>query len=112
MNSAAFISNQSSALKVVKGVTAALAKTISSTTIVGSTDAALAIADATEVVLVQVKDAAVWLTLHGDTPSATTAVELAAGTLLEMSASEWKNAQWKRATGTDSKLVAQQLRSS
>jgi hypothetical protein len=89
MHASSFVSNNSSALKVVQGVTAALTKVISSTAIIGSTDAALALNAATEVVLVQVKDAAVWLNLHTQTPDADNALELAAGTILELSASEW-----------------------
>src|SRR6185295_18644714 len=101
-----FVTNQRSAYKPVPGA-ASLNKAISSTTIVGSTDSALALDEKTEVLLVQVNSNDVWLNLHGETPSATTSLVLVSGTILEMSRSQWLAAKWKRVSA-DATIVAQQ----
>lgn len=109
MNTNMFVTNQRSSYKVVQNGALALNKTISTTTIVGSSDAALALNADTEVVLVQVNTADVYVSFHGETPGATTSIIITAGSLVEMSRSQWTSAKWKRVSA-DATIVGIQLR--
>lgn len=104
-----YVTNQRSSLKVINGALA-LSKTVSTVAIIGLTDAALNAHPDTEVFLVQVNSADVWVSMHGEAPSATTAINLVVGTILEMSKSQWLAAKWLRSGATDSQIVALQLR--
>lgn len=108
-----FVTNEQSALKPTAGASA-LNKTIADTAIVVLTDSALSatsgntVAD-TGVVQVQVKTQPVWVNFHGQTPSATTAVEYAAGTILWLSRSAWLASRWLRSTSESATIVVQQF---
>lgn len=111
MHSAIFVTNQRSSYRVVQGA-AALNQTISSSTIAAALDANLKNIHAdTEVMLVQVKNNDVMFSLHGEDPSSTTAIVLVAGTIAEMSRSQWLASKWLRVSA-DVVLVALQLRGS
>lgn len=108
-----FVTNDTSALKPVAGALA-LAKTIGSAEIIVLTDTALSAASGntvsgTQVVQVQVKTQPVWINFHGQTPSATTGIEIVAGTILYLSRSAWLNSRWLRSSGSDGAIVVQQF---
>lgn len=109
-----FVTNDPSALKPTVGAVA-LAKTIGATPIVVASDSALSAASGstlanTEVVRVQVKTQPVWVNYHGvATPSATNAIELVAGTIIDLSRSTWLNSTWLRSSGSDGAIVVMQL---
>ena len=112
----AFVTNDVSALKPAAGA-AALAKTISSTPIVVLTDLALSAPSGSTVegaivFQVQVKTQAVWVNFHGQTPSATTGIDIAVGTILYLSRSAWLNSRWLRSGGSDGAIVVQQFSTS
>jgi hypothetical protein len=108
-----FVTNDINALKPTAGATS-LNKTIADTAIVVLTDTDLsAAADKTKagtiVVEVQVKTQPVWVNFHGETPSATTGIEIVAGTILYLSRSAWLNSRWLRSTANSATIVVQQF---
>jgi hypothetical protein len=108
-----FVTNDTNAIKPTAGATS-LNKTIADTPIVVLTDSDLsAAADKTKagtlIVQVQVKTQPVWVNFHGETPSATTGIELAVGTILYLSRSAWLNSRWLRSTGSSGAIVVQQF---
>lgn len=111
MHAATFVTNQRSSYKVVQDAVA-LSKTISTAIIVAKTDGGLAaLHDDTEVLLIQIKGNDVLFSLHGEDPADDTAILLVAGTIAEMSRSQWLASKWVRASA-DATLVALQLRGS
>jgi hypothetical protein len=110
---ATFVTNNRSAYVAVLPTAGgkALSKTISSTAVVTATDTVLKqVADITEVLLVKIYNNDVYVSLHGETPpSQANAIQLVAGTVLEMSKSEWLSAIWIRVSA-DAVVTALQLR--
>jgi hypothetical protein len=106
-------SNARNSLTVVQGAKA-MTKTISSTPIVAATDSAFIGANGlhpnTQIVRLQIYSNDIYMSVHGETPPSTAnAVQLVAGTILEMSKSEWISAIFVRVSA-DATLTVQQLR--
>lgn len=108
-----FVTNDTNAIKPTAGAVS-LNKTIADTPIVVRTDSDLSEVDNktlpdTGIVQVQVKTQPVWVNFHGETPSATTGIELAVGTILYLSKSAWLSSRWLRSTGSSGAIVVQQF---